>query len=204
MFDIAASAALLSVPLSADDDRTDLGALAVQQYPDPVGRLRPLGRGFVRSRPTDTLSLLKDLSAGVAGWVRYQSREDEGTQSPIETLDRGWGSCRDFAVLFVEAARSLGFGARIVSGYRVQSRARSGIERAHPCLGRSLRAGGGLDHLRSDQPRVGGFNLIPVAVVRDIRQATPVAGSFIGTTDAFQGMSVDVSVSSKRHAAPVT
>ena len=31
--------------------------------------------------------------------------------------DRGWESCRDFAVLFVEAARSVGFGARIVSGY---------------------------------------------------------------------------------------
>jgi len=39
---------------------------------------------------------------------------------------------------------------------------------------------------------VGGFNLIPVAVARDIRQAMPVAGSFVGTTDAFQGMSVGV------------
>ena len=53
----------------------------------------------------------------MSNWIAYQSREDEGTQSPIQTLDRGWGSCRDFAVLFVEAARSLGFGARIVSGY---------------------------------------------------------------------------------------
>jgi hypothetical protein len=35
---------------------------------------------------------------------------------------------------------------------------------------------------------VGGFNLIPVAVARDIRQAMPVAGSFVGTTDAFQGL----------------
>jgi hypothetical protein len=65
-----------------------------------------------------TLSLLKDLSNGVSGWISYQSREDEGTQSPAETLNRGWGSCRDFAVLFIEAARCLGFGARIVSGYR--------------------------------------------------------------------------------------
>ena len=62
----------------------------------------------MRSRPTDTLSLLKDLSLGVSSWILYQSREDEGTQSPIETLDRGWGSCRDLAVLFVEAARTSG------------------------------------------------------------------------------------------------
>ena len=41
---------------------------------------------------------------------------------------------------------------------------------------------------------VGGFNLIPVAVARHIRQAMPVSGSFVGMTDAFQGMEVEVSV----------
>lgn len=41
---------------------------------------------------------------------------------------------------------------------------------------------------------VGGFNLIPVAVARDIRQATPVTGSFVGATDAFLDMNVEVSV----------
>ena len=43
---------------------------------------------------------------------------------------------------------------------------------------------------------VGGVNLIPVAVARDIRQTMPVAGSFVGMTDAFQGMSVEVQVTS--------
>ena len=41
---------------------------------------------------------------------------------------------------------------------------------------------------------VGSFNLIPVAVARDIRQAMPVAGSFVGMTDAFAGMTVEVAV----------
>ena len=44
---------------------------------------------------------------------------------------------------------------------------------------------------------VGGFNLIPVAVARDIRQAMPVAGSFIGNSDAFEGMTVQVLVTSR-------
>jgi transglutaminase-like putative cysteine protease len=39
---------------------------------------------------------------------------------------------------------------------------------------------------------VGGVNLIPVAVGRDIRQVMPVAGSFVGMSNAFLGMSVEV------------
>jgi hypothetical protein len=53
--------------------------------------------------------------------MRYQSREAEGTQSPVETLDRRGGAGREFAVLFVEAVRSLPFGARIVSGQLYRS-----------------------------------------------------------------------------------
>ena len=91
------------------DEWSDLGALAVQLHADPAGRLRP-GRGF-RAQLADRYAVAaQGPDCGITGWVRYQSREDEGTQSPMQTLDRGWGSCRDFAVLFVEAARSLGFG----------------------------------------------------------------------------------------------
>lgn len=43
---------------------------------------------------------------------------------------------------------------------------------------------------------LGGFNLIPVAVARDIRQTIPVSGSFVGSTGAFAGMSVEVLVTS--------
>jgi hypothetical protein len=116
IFDIAATAIFFPFRYS-DEEWTDLGALTIQQYPDPSGRLRDWACAFVRGNPTDTLSLLKDLSAGLSAWISYQSRDDEGTQAPTETLERGWGSCRDFAVLFVEAARCLGFGARIVFGY---------------------------------------------------------------------------------------
>ena len=41
---------------------------------------------------------------------------------------------------------------------------------------------------------VGGFNLIPVGVARDIRQVMTVVGSFVGDSDAFQAMSVEVAV----------
>lgn len=116
VFDIAASAIVYPFHYSGDE-WIDLGALTVQQYPDPASQLKSWAQAFVRGTSTDTLSLLKGLCAGVSKWISYRSREEEGTQSPTQTLDRRSGSCRDFAVLFAEAARSLGFGARIVSGY---------------------------------------------------------------------------------------
>jgi transglutaminase-like putative cysteine protease len=196
VFDIAASAIFHPFRYS-DDESTDLGALLIQQYPDPDGQLRSWARAFVRSDPTDTLSLLKDLSAGVSHWIRYQAREDEGTQSPIETLDRGWGSCRDFAVLFVEAARSLGFGARIVAGYLYnpnETLIGSNEAGSTHAWAEIFVPGAGWIAFDPTNRSVGGSNLIPVAVARDIRQAVPVAGSFIGMSDAFETMSVEVFV----------
>jgi transglutaminase-like putative cysteine protease len=194
VFDVAASASAYPFPYVADD-RADLGELAIQQYPDPLGRLRVWAEAFVRSRPTDTLSLLKDLSAGITAWVLYQSREDEGTQAPIETLDRGWGSCRDFTVLFVEAARSLGFGARIVSGYLYNPGREADASTTHAWAEVFL-PGAGWVTFDPTNRSIGGFNLIPVAVGRGIHQVMPVAGSFSGATDTFQGLWVDVSVTS--------
>ena len=199
VFDIAASAIFYPFRYS-DDEWIDLGALTTPQYPDPGGRLRAWTQGFVRSNPTDTLSLLKDLSAGISGYISYQSRDDEGTQLPTQTLDQRRGSCRDFAVLFVEAARSLGFGARIVSGYLYRPNQNivgsAGAGSTH-AWAEVFVPGAGWITFDPTNRSVGGFNLIPVAVARDIQQATPVAGSFVGTIDAFQGMSVEVIVTSQ-------
>jgi transglutaminase-like putative cysteine protease len=198
VFDIAASA--ISYPFRySDGDWTDLGALAVQQYEDPAGRLLAWARAFVRSTPTDTLSLLKDLGAGIFAQIGYQSREEEGTQSPIQTLDRGQGSCRDFAVLFAEAARALGFGARIVSGYLYNpNRDATGSDGAGSthAWAEVYVTGAGWITFDPTNRSVGGFNLIPVAVARDIAQVTPVVGSFVGAADAFADMSVEVLVTS--------
>jgi transglutaminase-like putative cysteine protease len=198
VFDMAASAIFYPFRYS-DDEWIDLGALTVRQYPDPRGQLKHWSEAFIRANPTDTLALLKDLSAGVCTSIRYQSRDDEGTRSPIETLELGCGSCRDFAVLFLEAARGLGFGGRIVSGYLYnpdQSDAGSTHAWAEIYV-----PGAGWITFDPTNHGVGGFNLIPVAVARDIRQAMPVAGSFVGATDAFEGMTVEVVVEPSSGAA---
>jgi transglutaminase-like putative cysteine protease len=102
-------------------------------------------------------------------------------------------------VLFAEAARSLGFGARIVSGYLYHpDRSMIGSQDAGSthAWAEIFVPGAGWITFDPTNRSVGGSNLIPVAVARDIRQAMPVVGSFVGTTGAFQGMSVEVSVTS--------
>jgi transglutaminase-like putative cysteine protease len=176
------------------DDRIDLGRLLDRQYPDPTDRVGSWARGFVRSNPTDTLALLADLNSGVAAWVSYQSREIEGTQSPIETLNRGSGSCRDFAVLLIEAARCLGFGARVVSGYLYSPSATMiGAGTTH-AWAEIYVPGSGWIAYDPTNGTIDSGDLIRVAVTRDISQAIPIAGSFVGAPDSFLGMTINVTV----------
>ncbi|MEO8302324.1 MAG: transglutaminase family protein [Rhizomicrobium sp.] len=193
VFPIAASAVNYPFSYSAAE-RADLGALLSLQYPDSTGRVSTWAAGFVRSKPTDTLSLLKDLNSGIPASVCYQAREDEGTQTPFYTLNSARGSCRDMALLFVEAARILGFGARIVSGYSYNPAQQIGTGTTH-AWAEVFVPGAGWISFDPTNRQTGGFNLIPVAVARDLTQAMPVSGSYVGTNSDLQRLTVTVHVS---------
>ncbi|MBE9640890.1 MULTISPECIES: transglutaminase family protein [Roseobacteraceae] len=197
IFAIAASAA--SYPFRYEGDHwTDLGPLAQPQYADHAGRLARWVDCFVMEWPTDTLSLLKDVANGVNAWISYQSRSSEGTQGPLETLDRGWGSCRDIAVLFAEAVRTLGFGARLVSGYlhdpAEENLGSSGAGSTHAWV-EVFVPGAGWIAFDPTNRSVGAANLIPVAVARNIAQVTPVSGGYYGRGCDLLSLEVGVSVS---------
>lgn len=196
VFDIASSAA--SYPfLLTEEEMTDLGALRLQAYLDSYGHLRTWAQGFVPESSTDTLTLLRDLSDGVAARIVYEVRETDDAQSPEQTLSRNQGSCRDFAVLFVDAVRSLGFGARIVSGYLYDpdnNAVGSQGEGSTHAWAEVYVPGAGWIVFDPTNRSIGGFNLVPVAVARHIRQTMPVSGSFIGDGAAFKGMDVHVRV----------
>jgi transglutaminase-like putative cysteine protease len=195
IFPVAASAICYPFRYS-DEEWTDLGALVTPQYPDANDALRNRARSFVLGNSTDTLSLLKDLNQGVTQGLRYEAREAEGTQSPVETLQLGIATCRDMATLFVEAARLLGFGSRIVSGYLYdpdRSRTGSADSGSTHAWAEIYVPGAGWITFDPTNRSVGGHNLIPVAVARDIRQVMPVSGSYAGS--ACSTMTVEVSVS---------
>ena len=196
VFEIDYSAA--SYPFRySDDDWAALGVLTVLTYPDPDGRLAQWARGFVHGNPTDRLSLLKDLCAGIGSAISYQSRDDEGTQSACETLNRGWGTCRDFAALFVDAVRSLGFGARIVSGYlfdpESSATGNSDAGNTH-AWAEIFIPGAGWIAFDPTNGGVGGYNLVPVAVARSIHQVMPVTGSLTSVSSGPAEMKVEVTI----------
>lgn len=190
VFPIAASAASYPFRYSSEE-RADLGMLLQAQYLDPMQRLGGWAHGFVHGNPTDTLSLLKDLNAGVSSAICYQAREDEGTQSPSRTLNSARGSCRDMALLFVEACRMLGFGARIVSGYLHSPSNPVGTTHAWADV---FVPGAGWITFDPTNGQMGGHNLIPVAVARDLAQAMPVSGSFVGGNSDLARLTVAVQV----------
>jgi transglutaminase-like putative cysteine protease len=69
------------------------------------------------SQPAPTVETLVALNAAIHDHLTYERRDEGAAWSPEETLQRGRGSCRDFAVLLAEVARGLGLAARLASGY---------------------------------------------------------------------------------------
>jgi len=175
------------------DDRIDLGALLSPKADADADSISNWAQAFVAAPPTDTLSLLKDLNAGMLSAIAYRIRDEEGTQSPAETLALGSGSCRDIAALFIEAARSLGFGARAVSGYLHDPAQATGAGSTHAWAEIYLPGAGWIAFDPTHQ-RVGDAHLIPVAVGRHNGQIMPVTGGYTGSPGDALSLAVSVSV----------
>lgn len=136
-----------------------------------------------------TYTLLQRISNHIHQSLLYQIREEPGVQSAMDTLSRGSGSCRDFAYLFMEAARYLGLASRFVSGYlhAPPSTANFGATHAWPEV---YLPGAGWKGFDPTSGEIVGNNHIAVAVARLPESVPPIAGSFIGPP----GATLDVGV----------
>ena len=85
--------------------------------PSDSARVLPWVHAEFPQLPEKSLEVLTELNRRIHQRFLYQRRDEEGVQSPDQTIDKGSGSCRDFARLFIEICRQLGFAARFVSGY---------------------------------------------------------------------------------------
>jgi len=144
---------------------------------------------------TGTMKILTAMNNGIRRQLKYTVRSEKGVQTPEETLMSGRGSCRDFAVLMMEAARSLGIAARFVSGYIFMPDA-SGFASGgstHAWLQAYLPGAGWIDFCPTNSI-IGNRNLIRVGVAWTPEHVLPLWGSYEGSPTAFLGMDVTVNV----------
>ena len=193
-------------------ERIDLEHYLRPQYDDPDGLLQDWARQFLRAPeslegPSDAQRLgsreiLVAMTHHIKNTLAYAARDEEGTQTPVQTLALGSGSCRDFALLMMEAARRLGYAARFVSGYLYDpaldatdagGQAVVGSGATHAWVQVFL-PGPGWVAFDPTNALFGGTHLIRVATARDPSQASPVSGSWTGLPTDYLGMQVEVQV----------
>ncbi len=179
-----------------DVDAIDLAPNLRRQFPDE-SEVDAWARRFLDARGvTSTGHLLATMTTGIRESFTYLRRPAPGTQRPATTLATRAGTCRDFALLMIEAVRSLGLAARFVTGY-LYSPERDGNYRgggATHAWAQVYLPGAGWVEFDPTNGIIGTRDLIRVGVAREPRQAIPIAGTYIGDKDDFLGMDVEVVV----------
>lgn len=181
----------------ASDEMPDLLRSIERQHHDPQRLIDQWARRFVNfDAHTDTLSLLAAMTTAIHREFTYVPRATAGVQTPIETLQRRQGTCRDYAMLMIEAVRSLGFAARFVSGYVYSSHqheVRVGGGNTHAWV-RVYLPGSGWVEFDPTNGIVGNRGLIRVAVARDLYQAVPISGTWAGFPNSHKDLDVTVAI----------
>jgi transglutaminase-like putative cysteine protease len=206
--DLVLTEAARSFPVDySAEEMPDLAHCIARHDADPDDEVGRWARQFLHAGGRiGTLELLVRLCQGIHQGFLYRRREAKGIQQPLETLRLGHGSCRDFALLMIEATRSLGLAARFVSGYLAVPFAHSeepasdgAVNPAHGAThawAQVYLPGAGWIDFDPTSGSVGKAALVTVAVVRDPDQALPLHGTFIGSASDPLGMDVHVSVTS--------
>jgi transglutaminase-like putative cysteine protease len=179
-----------------EEEFPDLREFITPHYGDPNGELSAWARKFLDAEaPTPTFNILSQMTHGIRDAFTYRKRHEHGTQHPLDTLQTGSGTCRDYALLMIEALRRLGIAARFVSGYLFVPTDGSylGGGSTHAWVQVYLPSAGWIE-FDPTNGIVGTRDLIRVAVARDPRQAIPLHGTYLGPPDAFMGMEVGIRV----------
>jgi transglutaminase-like putative cysteine protease len=190
------------------EERLDLEHYLRPHHEDPDGELMQWAQQFLQGDPPyTTRATLERMNHHIGTQFRYQPREEEGTQTPLQTLALGSGSCRDYALLMMEAVRRLGIAARFVSGYLYDPALdMPGQQTGNRLVGagathawvQAYLPGAGWVGMDPTNDLMGSSHLLRVAVARDPSLASPISGTWLGAREEFLGMEVAVKVTRRQ------
>jgi transglutaminase-like putative cysteine protease len=178
----------------SDEDLANL-SLALERFCNDDSVARWALQFLEPADSSGTMKVLRALTYGIREQFIYTRRVEKGVQTAGETLAQRCGSCRDFAVLMIDAARSLGIAARFVSGYiYIPGNSQlNGGGSTHAWMQAYLPGAGWIDFDPTNSI-VGNRNLIRVAVAWRPEQVLPLWGSYEGSSKVSAWMEVSVRV----------
>ena len=148
-----------------------------------------LNNAWATRQPDQTFELLLSINQHIYQTLQYVKRDEEGVQSSSATLSKNAGSCRDYANLFIDAARYLGFAARFVSGY-VHTEDDYHLSGTTHAWAEVFIPGAGWKGFDPTHGCLVGVNHIAVAVSRLPELVPAIAGAFWGLSGS--SLNVDV------------
>jgi len=175
-------------------DPLEIAVVAAYQqlsYPADAGAVAKWLMTHCVKRPKDVEEVVRQLNRCIHAQIRYVRREEKGVLTPAQTIKRGVGSCRDFATLLLDAARSLSIAARFASGYLECSAAEAGYASTHAWVEIYLPGHG----WRGYDPTLGKETTqahVTTGLSNHPRGVMPVTGSFYGPASAFRELKVTV------------
>ncbi len=196
-FDFVLEPQALEIPFRyREDEALDAAPYLHRQFIEDEAAIRNWIRPFLNAKGRGrTLEFFTALAKSVPMAFQYNVREEPGVQSPGQTLNLRAGSCRDFALLFMEAARLMGVAARYVSGYLCRADAGGALAQASDATHAWVEVylpGAGWKGFDPTCGILAADYHVRTAVTRAPEQAVPVAGSFEGVAADYLGLRVKV------------
>jgi transglutaminase-like putative cysteine protease len=189
------SAVVVGYPLEYDDLETGMVAaylgLIYPQDREPVAAWAKAALREAGADQTNAHAMVAALNLAAKNQITYNRREERGVQSPLETLTKRTGSCRDKATLLMEACRTLGIAARFASGYLDCPASLAGRASTHAWAEVYL-AGRGWTGFDSTLGEQASRKHIPMGLSNHPRGVMPISGRFYGTSADYIGMKVAV------------
>jgi transglutaminase-like putative cysteine protease len=177
-YDYLLAAAGETLPITYGDGVS--GALAVYlRRAAEESTVADFARSIADAAGGRTLDFLNALNSEIYRTCPISIRETGAPYLPAYTLEHRSGSCRDVAMLFVDACRVVGIAARFVSGYRPASTGRQ--RRYMHAWPEVYLPGGGWRGYDPTHDMAVNDDYVAVAACHEPHGATPIEGGFRGT-----------------------